>query len=510
MKITKDQIMRFFSIHLIEVIFLCVSLMLGYYVFSLKLNMDDNVHIFPSVLHKYLEHFVGYTRDYGLLRPLALVFFYIIYSIYLVSPAIAHLVPFAAQVISGYLIYSLLRKRLDIRVSMLLGLLYIVFPFFIEQYGWLAASNATLANLTLILMLHIVEMNRIRLNKKVMFITILQSIGVLLYENVFFTGIAVAYILSRSEKFEVRTWKFIKSFLVINLPSLLYFITRTFILKPHAPSFAREMSGSRILTEDGMLHVISNIRSLFETLSYIFTAEGVRNEYWIKNFAQGLEILSSSWLLVSLLNLLIFFFAVFFISQKGYKIYSDEPKQDTDWISDVKIWLIISFLSFLPALLLSMIAFPFRVIALPIYFIIVGLVILITKYSKNISLAIVLILVIFSFASSVNILNQNKLVSQDDELSYIKIVESIERKRPGNNKVELIIKDMPNSSRTSFVFGQYLASCVSSDWCLQAALNRRTDRISKITVNPTEVLFTSPQAIIFKYNPQNNSVDLIE
>ncbi len=471
--------------------------------------MDDHVHIYPALLGQYGEHFIGYTKDYGLLRPFALIFFYFIYSVYLASPAVAHLIPFIVHAICGYLIYRILSKYTDISVSALLGILYIVFPFFTEQYAWLAASNATLANLMLLLQLLVVTYEKWGYKKQVAIIAILQLVGVLLYENIFFTCLIVTFLLSRQLGYQIRSRKFLLSAIIINLPSLLYFLTRTFILKPTAASFVREMSGSKLLTEAGMLHVIKNSQSFLNTMNFIFTGEGVRNEYWIGNFVSGLDILSKSWIMTLGAHYIIVGLIAIIWFCSDSKIGNYQRKVSSALV-DPTSWLLLAGLSLLPALLLSTIAFPFRVIALPVYMVVVAICLFIVRFFPKVVIVIMTFLVCGSLIFTLNILDNTRLIAEDDDTSFIKIVETINARHKTNNQVNVVIRGMPNSSRTTFDFGQYLASCVSSDWCLQAALNRRTGKVKSVIVNQPDYVIKNVETFVFEYDETRKIVDYVE
>jgi hypothetical protein len=116
-------------------------------VVDLRLYLDDFVLVFPSVLRSYVSHFLQYSYDNGLFRPLALLYYYIAYSVYLISPELIHIFIFLIHGLSGILIYHILKKtNIPTQVALLLALLYVVHPFATEQYMWISANPGTLVN----------------------------------------------------------------------------------------------------------------------------------------------------------------------------------------------------------------------------------------------------------------------------------------------------------------------------------------------------------------------------
>src|SRR4030042_6396181 len=91
-------------------IYFLLFLILGYFVSQIGLYVDDHNLIFPTVLKSYFSHFIQYNYDNGLFRPLALIYYYLIYSIYLISPQLAHLIPLIIHFINGLLLYIVLKK----------------------------------------------------------------------------------------------------------------------------------------------------------------------------------------------------------------------------------------------------------------------------------------------------------------------------------------------------------------------------------------------------------------
>jgi len=497
--VSMDILIRFITLHyrkaFLVLLFCGVCIILLYPVSRLQMNMDDHVHIYPALLGDYLDHFKGYTHDYGLLRPLALIWFYIVYTIYLISPAIAHIIPFLFHIATGYFLYKIVQKHLSFGLSVLVGIAFIVFPFFTEQYGWLAASNASIANFILIIQLYTVTLTTWSFQKKLITLFGLQTVGVLLYESVFFTFIAVAYLLVHEYAVNWRSKKFVLSLALLGAPSLLYVLLRALVFMPRA-NFAREMSIGNLLTENGSVQIFENVRMVIENLSFLFLAQGMHQSYWMGNIASGYEQFSQNPLLVLGVN-------YFIIGCLALLFLTRQTKVSAHWSIDFRSYLFLSILVLLPGLLLTSPAFPFRVLALPLFFLFIGIIVLISKLNQTIAAIILIITIIVSLFISNSILNQMRIQAKDDDIGFIMIVEGVNNHIPMSGKAIVVLEGIPNSTQTDVAYGQYLSSCMSADWCIQAAINRRTSNITQIVVNPAEEVL-KPEGtylFLFRYDP---------
>jgi hypothetical protein len=494
-----DILIRIITVHyrkaFLVLLFCSICVILLFPVSRLQMNMDDHVHIYPALLGDYPDHFQGYTHDYGLLRPLALIWFYIIYTIYLVSPVIAHSIPFLFHIAAGYCLYKILHNHLSFGLSVLIGIAFIVFPFFTEQYGWLAASNASIANFILIIQLYILTIPTWSFKKKLIALFGLQSVGVLLYESVFFTFIALAYLLAHEYAVNWRSKKFVLSLSLLSAPSLVYVLLRALVFTPRT-NFAREMSIRYLLTENGSVQIFDNVRMFIDNLSFLFFTEVMHQSYWIGNIATGYEQFSQSPLLVLGVN-------YFIIGCLALIFLSRVKQESTHWSTDIRSYLLLSLLVLLPGLLLSSPAFPFRVLALPLFFLFIGIIVLISKLNQTVAAILLSIAITLSVFISISILHQMTLQAVDDDTGFIMIVEGVNNNLSPNEKAIVVIEGVPNSTRTNVSFGQYLSSCMSADWCMQAGINRRTPNISRIIVNPSEEvpISESDRVFFFQYDP---------
>lgn len=483
--------------------FLSTAIILGFFIAKLNLIADDNVHIFPAILGDFHSHFVKYTKDYGLFRPIALPYFYLIYTIYLYNSSLAHIIVWLIHLLGGYFYFKIFSKYRSIKFGTIVGLIYVAFPFFTEQYGWLAAGNATIASTILALQIYIICFSNFRKRTLIAVSFLLQIIGVLSYESLFFTGFSLAFFLLKKYKKTIRSSFFIFTSIIMLLPSLVYFLLRKTAFQPQQTDFAREVDINTLLTERVFYFLFLNLKSLFDNIFIIFSKDDYVNELWISNINTGIKTINN--------NPILWIFIILLLFCSSYLVFSKVKKNtNQDTLIDSKLILMLAITSIIPTLLLSEVLISMRVLALPLFFLITTFLLLIKN--KHIYFVEVLGCAVF-FASlfiSIGIINNMEFQGRDDETSFIKIVEAVDAKIEKGEKTSIIILGQPQSSRTGILFGQYLNSCVSVDWCLEAALNRRTDKIEHIYINNEPIKTMGKNYIYFGYSPIDQSINYVQ
>ena len=123
------------------IIFYLVFLILAVFASRTFLFYDDVMYGFPAVTKKYFDFYRFYIRDWGLFRPLALVYYFFIYEVFARLPAFAHLVPLAILTITSYLLFKiLLLQRVGSKKALIIGLIMATSPFSVEAFSWLSAN----------------------------------------------------------------------------------------------------------------------------------------------------------------------------------------------------------------------------------------------------------------------------------------------------------------------------------------------------------------------------------
>ncbi|MCX7996644.1 MAG: hypothetical protein N2691_02680 [Patescibacteria group bacterium] len=468
---------------------------------QLLLFKDDHVHIFPALLKDYASHFSQFTYDYGLTRPLGLLYFYAIYTLSLASLPVAHLVQYALHATAAIILFLIFSKHLEKLTAALIALLVVVLPFFSEQYGWFAAGNASLALLILICQIVVLDSKKLGIPAKMVALVALQFAGVLLYEILFFTFIPLVFALLISTKPTIKGSKIFSAILLF-IPSLTYYILRTVIFPSHS-GLAREMP----INANIIATALSNLATMANNLFFLFFARGSIEFFWAYNLSNGvLLIISNGLLLLTALAVAGLSVLAMYKSHLDYQPASKVHQSESVVLNPV-FWIFLSVTSILPALLLINPALPFRVIALPLYAAIIAVVIMVYKYSRSVALGIVAFLVVFFTPVSISILDQMRLVALDDERHFIQIVEGVNKIIDEDELVAVQLVNMPSSTRTNFTYGEYLSACASSYWCLQAGVNRRSGSIGRVYVGKID---QEPElrVIPFKYDPQTRSLVL--
>jgi len=77
-------------------------------------------------------------------------------------------------------------------------------------------------------------------------------------------------------------------------------------------------------------------------------------------------------------------------------------------------------------------------------------------------------------------------------------------------KATVVIKDMPFSTNTTYNYGEYLASCVHTDWCVQMELAKKTDKVKSVMIDPQTSVKSSEKTFTFTYNPEHKELLLVQ
>lgn len=464
---------------------------------KLKLLLDDNVHIYPVITGNFLENYVHYLYGYGFFRPLALPFFYLMYSLYLWSSSFAHLFLFSIHFLTGIILKKTAEEFFPQKICYILSILYITSPFFIEQWGWIAASNATISNLLLFTGFYVILKTKFSFKLKLIFIFTSQTLSIFFYESVFFAFIPLGFALSYQENKKNFLKKGIIYSLIFSIPSIIYFGLRSFLFPAHNPETIRNITLTQFLNGEWFNLFLKNILGLFYSLNFLFLGKGSQEVFWKETFINGLITIFKNNLV---LTIFIFFviFLIFFLIKK----YSKELKLKNSLILTF-IFISLSFCTILPSLLVQQPSFPFRVISLPLFSLIGFFYFLLSQLFKKIILLIGFILIVSQLIFSQQILILMKNQSEDDEKLTKQLVLYLDKKLKQGEKTEIIINNFPFSTQTNFNYGEYLKSCLSINWCASSLLNRFTNKVEKITLNQSSINDIKNNKIIFNYIKNN-------
>ncbi len=468
-------------------------------VLNLRLFLDDHVLIWPALTKTYWQDFINYTYGFGLYRPFRLVFlYYPLYTIYTFAPWIPYLFLFAIHLITGIVIYRIFKNYVEEKFSLLLSLSYIVFPFFTEQYAWIA-TGATIVNLILFLQLYIALISNKSVKSKLLWLLILQTVGVFTYDTLFFNFLLLGLVLYQKRASwqlsikQVLIWVFLFA-----LPSILYAFLRSFIFYPHNPSTLRELrlsDLSRILSIEW-----HNVSTFIGAQKFLFLGEGSWISFWQYNLVQGFHALANNFLTLGIFEFLLISLTLFLFGSKSIRY--DKIK------TPIIILLLIAILSLLPAFLVTVPSFPFRVIALSAWCILAFTLFTMKKISRYLAYVIALSAVFIGIIFSLKMLADMRNVYNDDDKMTTQIVKELDQRIPRGNKTTVIIQNMPFSTNTSFNYGEYLGGCVRVDWCVQMELAKKTDKVKNVIIDPTSFPKKTVEIITFVYDQNHKSLVL--
>ena len=395
-----------------------------------------------------------------------------IYNFYIFSPTITHLFLFSVHFFTGIILKKTLESTFDKKISFFLSLLFITFPFFTEQYGWLAASNAVVANLLFITQLYIILKSNIGNRQKVIFVVLAQALSILFYESVFFAFVPIALLLSAVNKESIK-----KSFVygtIFSLPSLGYYLLRSFVFIAHDTKTVRNITFTEFTNGQWINLLFNNFSRLVTDLKFLLISKGSFIFFWKNTLIKGLSSLYKDG----------FLFVALAIFTVGISLFVLKNKENNKTSSRFSIYfLLLSLFTILPALLVKVPSYPFRVIALPLFFLTMFVFLIFNRVSTKINYILISALIVFNLIFSQQMLQLMGNQFNDDQNNVSKIVSVLDSQLEAGQKTDILINDIPQSTQTEFIYGEYLSGCISTDWCALSLLSRYTDKVTKVTVN---------------------------
>ncbi|MEI6532852.1 MAG: hypothetical protein WCO06_03365 [Candidatus Roizmanbacteria bacterium] len=460
-------------------LFILLSFFLALFACQNHFTLDDYIFISLPLNNTIVKDMLHYFYDWGLFRPLGIIYFYVIYSIYLQSPFISYLIPLLVHICTGLLVAKVLSSYLSRTESICIGILYCTIPFLTEQYAWLAGSNILFTNLSLILQLFVIT--RYGHHKNAFFYLVaMQTIGVLFYETIFFTWIPIGilYYVTTHElstsSIKQRMIDLGKLLFILSLPCIIYFSIRTFIFPPHVASM-------RLLPEGIQMFTIPfiNARRLIEKIDHLFVMSYAHTTFWQYTVQLGIkEIYSSIFAIVGAVGLLeLFFFRLYKSKREALNMF------DSTTLGTISF--VFAFFTIFPAMFHFAGPFPFRVLGLPFFFIITGVFLRIRKYIKHFILYISPLLIVFFLLVSIGMLSVSRSQYHDDTHFISSILKYINDHKYNQKTIHLVIQNMPSSTSTGFDHDAYGRSCIVTSWCVLPAFKARTTSITDVSVNPT-------------------------
>lgn len=452
---------------LVSFLFLLIFIFLGVFITKLHFYIDDFPYALdkPSLTQNFFAFFKSYTAYHGLYRPIALIYYYGIYSFYWISSSIAHLIPWAIHVAAGYLLYRVLVKQGMLKIlAVLAGLIFVLHPFATEQYMWFSANPGTLANLIFLIQIAIIE--KVKSKRKVIALVVsLSLISVLLYESTFFFFIPLAYLIYTKYR-QSLTLKFIDFFKILSLNTIpvIFYIASKILIKGKGP---------RPLVDNIQL-LSQNVVTMFNNLIKVYASNYYIDNFWLSYFGQGWNLITSSPLMIVVFIIFIISILILpFIAKNGF---INKNK------STIVFWFLVSLTSLFPLVANKEFYFGFRSLFLPF---IVGFVFFLwiaqrvfKKSNLQITLGVIIIIAISFMLINITITEKYRQQYLSDINLAKKIANAIKSEGLGSNphSVNILLEsDIPFDSRDEFLHADHLLSCFFYEWSSLSCLSMVTE-----------------------------------
>lgn len=461
---------------------------------KLFLYLDDVSYIFPSIIGDYQSHFAGYLRDNGFNRPVALLYYYSIFKIYLSRPVLAHLFPLILLFISSIILRKILiNQGISRWYSLLASLWMLSIPFMVEIYTWFSASIGSVALLIFMLQVYLIEYQP---NEKstAPAVFLLQSISSFSYETTLFMPLALAYLYLIKRKIPITFQAFkyyLKYMLIFIIPTFFYIIIKISI--PH--SIPSEF-------EIGKLpEIFSNFQNQMDQLYELFWTKGPAN-FWYGETISGLKIIINNDIFssfsVALTGILVYLLLdINSRREKGDAVNNIDDKKDLFNEKKSLFWLMAFFSSLIP-LIWKKYYLPFRTFYLPTLLLGIFMVFITVGYirkrkivfSYNIFLVFGLVtiaLLLLSLSLQIKMVDNYRQQYLDDEKMINEIRVTTEYLGyTSENRSNLLLLNMFNSTVFSYRYGDYILSMFANEWSAAGFVDLNSGTIKKIGIEKKE------------------------
>lgn len=459
---------------LINLIFIILYLILGIKILPQGLFLDDFSQIIPSLTNTQWSHFLNYTHDYGLLRPVGFWIMYGVYSIYLFSPIIAYILMFTIHFATGYSLFLFLKKKINSEVGLINAIIYISFPLITEEYAWLASIFGIMANLILIGQLMVISIEKLSIKLRLSILFILQLFGVLIYEKTIIMFLPIMILLLLDNQNYRKISNYLKFSLLV-IPTALYLFLRKIVFPAHVINYVRELSLSDLINGNWIHQIIQNLEKFYLGTQYLIWGDG-KTQFWMHNFINGLNVIGNNFFILLLIIFLFILIGAFYYN--NFSKHNNINKYSVMFVG-------LAIICLIPSLFLLKPTFPFRVIALPLIFLIIAANLFLYSINIYIVRAISSLFIALSLIVTISVLDQMSIQSKIDTQLINNIVKSVNNQN--NKKVVVVLLGVPQSPQTKFNYGEYLNTCFFYDWCALPALKRYSDKIDKIYINKNNI-----------------------
>jgi len=432
---------------------------------------DDVIFNFPVITKDYFNFYKNYFNDFGLFRPVALIYYYSIYNFNLIFPYFSHLIPLLIFSLTSFLFYKLLYlQRVNKKISIILSILFLSLPFSVETYIWFSANASLFVLLIFFLQIFIIEKELLK-KYIIFFVVFFQIISALLYESTIFMSFALSYLLLIKGKIKNK----FQFFIVSATPIFIYILSKL-LIKPQFETRSTIISFSTIISH--WKNFILQFSSLFSNF-YL-------KKFWLLEFKNGFDLMKNN---IAIFGLITIFFIIL-----GYLIFKKETDSNINgnYNKNIVFWFIV-FVSSLIPLSWQIGYLPFRTLLLPIISLLICFSLIFNKRLFGIKYLSVAIKIFFMSMIFAFIMMQISMVSQ-----YIKqyafdkkIVLEINKKLEDSGfehpyRSNLLLINFPNNNVGRYVYGDYIYSLFHNFWSAKALLDLNSGSFLEVGIEIKE------------------------
>lgn len=453
-------------------IFSTLFLILGFFTTKLKLYLDDYTFLFPAIYKNFGVHFKNYLTDFGLSRPISLIYYYLIFSIYIHSSSLAHLIPLVVTLFSAYLLIKVIKNQgLSTNRAFFSGILLVCIPFITESYSWLSANSSVFVVLIFFIQIYIIEKNIFKKNV-LEIVSLLQIVSVFLYETAILMPFSLAYLIYAKGR-EKNKFKLI----LYSSSSLFIYMLSKFIFRPQFEVRSRLIS---------LPEAVNNWRSSLSGLQNLFSSLYIEN-FWVKEILNGLQVIQN-YPLITFLMLFLFILILFKVFLKYEDILITKPTTPI-----TIFWFLCVIFSLIP-LTWQKNYLPFRTLVLPSITISVFLNIYFNRQSfllknrlmNNINICLKILFTLFIvtlLTIQISMLTRYKNQNAIDQKITTEINDKLEKlgfEHPYRSN--LYLKNMQKNNISQLVYGDYLFTNYDYYWVAEALLDLNSGSFSKVAI----------------------------
>lgn len=453
--------------------FTLIFIILGSQFVKTFLIIDDINFVFPSYTHDYLNTTINYIKNFGLFRPVALIYYFFVYEIFVRIPWLAHLIPLLILICSGIILNKLLRiQKLSSLQSLAIPILLLALPFNVESVAWLSANMSIIVILIFFVQIYLIEKTN---DKKysVIYTFLLQLISIFFYESTLFLSISLSFLLAKKYKVKKTVLGFLSFF-----PILAYYLSKV-------------VFSHQLILKDkliGLNEAINNWNISLNQLYELFFSNYFWEGFWKRNIIDGLTFYQNNiWLLILIITFLGLILKVFMMNQ------NQEVNVTRYDNSRFNFWLLSFFLSLIPLSWVNYLSF--RILVLPTIIGIINLFLLFNLFIKNRFnklfninnsklFVFTFIILIFVFITiQISMINKYVIQYQTDK----KIAVEIDNKLRNLGflhpyRSNLYIKNLPINIFNQEVYGEFLYGIFTKYWTAEAFLDLHSGSFGQVMV----------------------------